>query len=137
MSIYKTTIWELAKKYGSPTGEFMEKLESFGFSFKSHLARLTQPDLDAIMAKMYPTSGTPTAASYIPEEEVFVLKNPGVVIAKKETKYVTLLLDSDTDEHGDMKVSIVKEYLVDSRMEALVKFDQLRLRYNMDSTFDN
>lgn len=139
MSKYKTTIWELAKKLGQPTTEFLDAINSFGFEFKSHMARLTQEDLDAIMLKLYPKtdSGGSTNTDSVAETEPDKVLNPGAVIMKRGDKYVCLLVSADTAADGSNVVSVVYEYIRDSKVEALVKYDQLRLKYNMDSTFDS
>lgn len=136
MSKYVMAIYDLAKKYGENTSDFLKKLEALGFSYTTHLTKLTQEEVDAIMAKFYPGQSLTKEENETPafDEPPLELTNCNIAITKGHLgKYIVNILDSKVYEGGKVNYEVVKTYTRDTKLDALVLYDQLRFKYDLDN----
>lgn len=125
MSIYVMTVGELAKKRGEPVGEFLKKVQATGFEAGSHAKRLTQVDLDYLIALIDGTSATTeepvkTAAK---EKTLREVKNPNVLMIKhKDGTNLIAFVDATMEEDGTISIDIVESSVERTLGETLLEF---------------
>jgi len=122
MSIYVMTVGELAKKRGEPVGEFVKKVQSLGFEAGSHAKRLTQLDLDNLIAALDGNSVQPILKKEEPKERP-KLENPNVLLVKLPTgKNIVALVETSINAAGSIDFQVVEHSTEDSIGEALLEF---------------
>lgn len=133
MSIYIMTVGELAKKRGEPVGEFVKKVQELGFEAGSHAKKLTQGDLDVLIAMLDGSHGkSPTAPKEtVPER---VLKNPNVLlITRNDGKKEIMVVDAHLNSAGQLVVETVSQSTESSLGEGLLEFrKQLGMRMGIN-----
>lgn len=122
MSIYVMTVGELAKKRGEPVGEFVKKVQSLGFDAGSHAKRLTQLDLDNLIAALDGSKEQPVSKKEEPKERP-KLENPNVLLVKLPTgKSIVALVETSVNAAGSIDFQVVEHSTEDSIGEALLEF---------------
>jgi hypothetical protein len=133
MSIYIMTVGELAKKRGEPVGEFVKKVQELGFEAGSHAKKLTQGDLDVLIAML---DGSHGKSSTAPKETVpeRVLKNPNVLlITRNDGKKEIMVVDAHLNSAGQLVVETVSQSTESSLGEGLLEFrKQLGMRMGIN-----
>jgi hypothetical protein len=122
MSIYVMTVGELAKKRGESVGDFVKKVQALGFDAGSHAKKLTQPDLDSLIALL---DGVKESASVEKQEakQKPVLENPNVLLVKLPNgKRIVALVETSVNDAGSIDFKVVEHSTEDSLGEALLEF---------------
>lgn len=126
MSIYLMTVGELAKKRGEPVGEFLKKVQATGFEAGSHAKRLTQVDLDYLVANLDGVYKKDYGVSEKPKVEERVLRevnNPNVLmVKKKDGSTVIAFVDATIMEDGTITVDVVESSIERTIGDTLLEF---------------
>lgn len=124
MSIYVMTVGELAKKRGQPVGEFVKLVNSLGVEAGSHAKRLTQEELNNLVAKLDGTTDTIVSTEAIKTEKVDLpVSNPNVLIVKNSKgKSVVALVDATLNDDGTISTRVVEANVQDSLGETLLEY---------------
>jgi hypothetical protein len=121
MSIYVMTVGELAKRRGEPVGDFVKKVQAVGFEAGSHAKRLTQADLDSIIALLDGATAAPIKREEKKEREK--LQNPNVLLVTLPNgKRSVVLVEASIDDLNKVSIQIVEQSTEDSLGEALLEF---------------
>jgi|LakMenE18May11ns_1017448.scaffolds.fasta_scaffold9626131_2 hypothetical protein len=121
MSIYVMTVGELAKRRGEPVGDFVKKVQAVGFDAGSHAKRLTQADLDSIIALLDGATAAPIKREEKKEREK--LQNPNVLLVTLPNgKRSVVLVEASIDDLNKVSIQIVEQSTEDSLGEALLEF---------------
>lgn len=121
MSIYVMTVGELAKRRGEPVGDFVKKVQAVGFDAGSHAKRLTQADLDLVVALLDGTSSALPKREEKKERAKF--QNPNVLlITLPSGKRSVVLVDASIDDSNKVSIQVVEQSTEDSLGEALLEF---------------
>jgi len=122
MSIYVMTVGELAKKRGEPVGEFVKKVQAAGFDAGSHAKKLTQGDLDTLIA-MLDGSSQQSLPKKEGSRERPKLENPNVLLVKLPTgKHIVALVETSVNGEGTVDFQMIEHSTEDSIGEALLEF---------------
>lgn len=121
MSIYVMTVGELAKKRGEPVGEFVKKVQAVGFDAGSHAKRLTQVDLDSLVALL--DGNAKVDCPVIEEAKKKDPVNPNVLLIKRpEGGSVIAFVDATLNEDGTISVEVVTQRVESSLGDSLLEF---------------
>jgi hypothetical protein len=121
MSIYVMTVGELAKRRGEPVGDFVKKVQAVGFDAGSHAKRLTQADLDLLIALLDGANSAPPKREEKKEREK--LQNPNVLLVTlPDGKRSVVLVEASIDDLNKVSIQIVEQSTEDSLGEALLEF---------------
>jgi hypothetical protein len=121
MSIYVMTVGELAKRRGEPVGDFVKKVQAVGFEAGSHAKRLTQADLDSIIALLDGAAAAPIKREE--KKERPKLQNPNVLLVTLPNgKRNVVLVDASIDDSNKVSIQVVEQTTEDSLGEALLEF---------------
>ena len=121
MSIYVMTVGELAKKRGEPVGEFVKKVQAVGFDAGSHAKRLTQVDLDSLVALL--DGNAAIDCPVIEEAKKKDPVNPNVLLIKRpEGGSVIAFVDATLNEDGTISVEVVTQRVETSLGDSLLEF---------------
>lgn len=122
MSIYVMTVGELAKKRGEPVGDFVKKVQALGFDAGSHAKKLTQPDLDSLIALLDGEQSTVVEKKAEPKQRP-ILENPNVLLVKLPNgKQIIALVETSVNDTGSIDFKVVEHSIEDSLGEALLEF---------------
>lgn len=122
MSIYKTTIIELAKKHKKSVDEFIKELNEKGFATRGANMKLKQEDLEVIAELFVPIKEEVVAVV----EEDRPLTNPNVLfINTAPGKYSIVLVDANivNDKLDVRQVSLTTEV---SLGEAYLEYNRIK-----------
>lgn len=137
MSIYVTTVGELAKRHQQNCTEFMERLRkeaNLSFELKIHLQKLTQPQVDEIMNFFYPTQNAISDSVNTNVTAKLDLSNPNVAIFKRvDGMYLIHLLEGKMNEKNLIEYEIKQTYARETKLGALVLSDNLKYVYDIDN----
>ena len=135
-SIYVSSISELAKKNGQPTGEFVAKLRELGFELPAnaaHLKKLTQEDLNTISSLLNP--GEETVAAPARTEDFVVPECASVIITKVSEREFIVSAVQSTLVNGNIVVKELERFAVcRSKAEAILESDRAVYKYGCDRT---
>jgi hypothetical protein len=133
MSIYVMTVGELAKKRGEPVGEFVKKVQSLGFDAGSHAKKLTQGDLDVLIALLDGGDSSPKQKQK-EDKPNRVFKNPNVLlITRDDGKKDVLVVDASFNSSGELIVETISQTTESSLGEGLLEFrKQLGIRMGVN-----
>ena len=121
MSIYVMTVGELAKRRGEPVGDFVKKVQAVGFEAGSHAKRLTQADLDSIIALLDGAAAAPIKREE--KKERPKLQNPNVLLVTLPNgKRNVVLVEASIDDSNKVSIQVVEQTTEDSLGEALLEF---------------
>jgi len=121
MSIYVMTVGELAKKRGESISDFVKKVQAVGFEAGSHAKRLTQADLDSIIALLDGAAAAPIKREE--KKERPKLQNPNVLLVTLPNgKRNVVLVDASIDDSNKVSIQVVEQTTEDSLGEALLEF---------------
>jgi hypothetical protein len=121
MSIYVMTVGELAKRRGEPVGDFVKKVQAVGFEAGSHAKRLTQADLDSIIALLDGAAAAPIKREEKKERQK--LQNPNVLLVTLPNgKRNVVLVEASIDDSNKVSIQVVEQTTEDSLGEALLEF---------------
>jgi hypothetical protein len=121
MSIYVMTVGELAKRRGEPVGDFVKKVQAAGFEAGSHAKRLTQADLDSIIALLDGAAAAPIKREEKKERQK--LQNPNVLLVTLPNgKRNVVLVEASIDDSNKVSIQVVEQTTEDSLGEALLEF---------------
>lgn len=133
MSKYVMQVFELAKKRGVPTSEFVKSLNDLGFECSSHLKRLTQEDLDAI-ALLFNPAGEVTQQQ-APElfKEFKIPECASVVITKSAEHEFTVSAIVTSLVNGELVAEELERRVgFKTKAEALIESDLVAYKYKTD-----
>ena len=121
MSIYVMTVGELAKKRGEAVGDFVKKVQAVGFEAGSHAKKLTQVDLDYLIALL---DGNAKVDNPVTEE---VKKkdpvNPNVLLIKHpEGGSVIAFVEATLNQDGTISVEVISQRTENSLGDSLLEF---------------
>lgn len=135
-SIYITTISELAKKHGQPTGEFVTKLRELGFDLPAnaaHLKKLSQADLDTISSLLNPGQAT-EAAPARPEDFVIPHCASIVITHSADREYIVSAVQTSL-VNGNIILKELERFAVcRSKAEAILESDRASHKFGTDRT---
>lgn len=121
MSIYVMTVGELAKRRGESVSDFVKKVQAVGFDAGSHAKRLTQADLDSIIASLDGAAAVPIKREE--KKERPKLQNPNVLLVTLPNgKRNVVLVDASIDDSNKVSIQVVEQSTEDSLGEALLEF---------------
>lgn len=121
MSIYVMTVGELAKKRGESISDFVKKVQAVGFEAGSHAKRLTQADLDSIIALLDGATAAPIKREE--KKERPKLQNPNVLLVTLPNgKRNVVLVEASIDDSNKVSIQVVEQTTEDSLGEALLEF---------------
>jgi hypothetical protein len=144
MSAYVISIHEMGKKLGYNSTDFVAVLKTHGFDYH-HLRRITQAEVDSIMQKLNPPKQqeekvvekpvSPHNKSVYSSDRI-KCTNANIIITRYNKEYVVSVLDTSVSDNGELSVKVIDEYRRPNKVEALIAYDQLILKYNFDSLMD-
>ena len=121
MSIYVMTVGELAKKRGESVGDFVKKVQGVGFEAGSHAKKLTQVDLDYLVALL--DGNAAIDCPVIEEAKKKDPVNPNVLLIKRpEGGSVIAFVDATLNEDGTISVEVVTQRVESSLGDSLLEF---------------
>jgi len=121
MSIYVMTVGELAKKRGEPVGEFVKKVQAAGFDAGSHAKRLTQDDLDKLVALL--DGEVIQEVSVVEQVKKRDPVNPNVLLIKLQGGgSLIAVVDATLNKDGTISVDIVSQVKENSLGDSLLEF---------------
>ena len=129
-------VYELARQHGEPVSDFVAKLNSLGFTVKSHLSSLTAEDLITISALLSNTGlDEPVAAPAADLSKKVFPECCSVVITKiAERQYAVSIVDSKLVK-GMLEVTVLEQDTsFRSKAEALIEADRIGYKYKIDRT---
>lgn len=134
MSIYIMTVGELAKKRGESVGDFVKKVQSVGFEAGSHAKKLTQGDLDVLIALLDSGNNSNTQQEQKENKPDHIFKNPNVLlITRDDGKKEVLVVDAHLTSSGELVVETVSQSTENSLGEGLLEFrKQLGMRLGVN-----
>ena len=129
-------VYELARQHNEPVSDFVAKLNSLGFTVKSHLSSLTAEDLVTISALLSNTG----LEEVVPAKPQDLSKKTypeccSVVITKvAERQYTVSIVDSKI-VGGMLEVTVLEQdSSFRSKAEALIEADRIGYKYKIDRT---
>ena len=121
MSIYVMTVGELAKKRGEPVGEFVKKVQAAGFDAGSHAKRLTQDDLDKLVALL--DGEVIQEVSVVEQVKKRDPVNPNVLLIKLQGGgSLIAVVDATLNKDGTISIDIVSQVKENSLGDSLLEF---------------
>jgi len=136
MSVKVMKVYELARKHNEPVSDFVAKLNSLGFTVKSHLSSLTAEDLVTISALLSNTGleeVIPPKASNL-DKKVYPECCSVVITKVSERQYTISIVDSKI-VNGMLEVTVVEQDSSSrSKAEALIEADRIGYKYKIDRT---
>lgn len=121
MSIYVMTVGELAKKRGEPVGDFVKKVQGVGFEAGSHAKKLTQVDLDYLIALL--DNNAAVECPVVEEAKKKDPVNPNVLLIKRpEGGSVIAFVDASLNTDGTISVEVVNQRVETSLGDSLLEF---------------
>jgi len=126
-------VYELAKKRGTPTSEFVKQLNDLGFECSSHLKKLTQEDLDAIALLLNPGEQKQEPANRT--EDFIAPECASVVITKiREQEYIVSAVQSSVVKGELVVEELERRTGFRSKAEALLESDLVAYKFKSDRT---
>ena len=129
-------VYELARQHNEPVSDFVAKLNSLGFTVKSHLSSLTAEDLVTISALLSNTGlDEPVATKPVDLSKKVFPECCSVVITKvAERQYTVSIVDSKI-VGGMLEVTVIEQdSSCRSKAEALIEADRIGYKYKIDRT---
>jgi hypothetical protein len=129
-------VYELARQHGEPVSDFVAKLNSLGFTVKSHMSGLTAEDLVTISALL-----SNTGLEELVEAKPLDLGKKiypeccSVVITKVSERQYTISIVDSKIVNGMLEVTVVEQDSSSrSKAEALIEADRIGYKYKIDRT---
>jgi hypothetical protein len=131
MSKYVMQVFELAKKRGVPTSEFVQTLNDLGFECNSHLKKLTQEDLDTIALLFNPKTETQQAPELF--KEFKIPDCASVVITKLAEHDFAVSAIRTSVVNGELVAEELERRVgFKTKAEALIESDLVAYKYKTD-----
>jgi Translation initiation factor IF-2, N-terminal region len=129
-------VYELARQHGEPVSDFVAKLNSKGFTVKSHLSSLTAEDLVTISALLSNTGlDEVVAAPASSLDKKIYPECCSVVITKVSERQYTISIVDSKIINGMLEVTVVEQdSSCRSKAEALIEADRIGYKYKIDRT---
>jgi hypothetical protein len=131
-------VYELARQHSEPVSDFVAKLNSLGFTVKSHMSGLTAEDLVTISALLSNTGleeiGSVKVDLSSLERKVYPECCSVVITKVAERQYTISIVDSKI-VGGMLEVTILEQDTsCRSKAEALIEADRIGYKYKIDRT---
>ncbi len=122
MSIYVSSVTELAKKRNVPVADLVDHINNLGMKVTSK-TKLTQKDLDKLGTLENPSTEVKKVTI---EKEEIRLANANVIIVRKDNKHLVFLVDALVDDQGNPSIRVIEKVEETNRGLALLEYQRLR-----------